>query len=171
MHFAKVLISALTCIGLTYAQEGDSVVAKPTVTPPKFKHLLTGIIITSPSEPHSYITSPYGKRLTAAGYLGGNWTTPDGKLVANVYPNVGGDSGITDNTGLLHVDTRMTWKFVDDNKYGFMHAIGSGVAYDYDDLYIEFETDSTNHPEINNKFLYGRGTFNGPIWTINLFGL
>lgn len=79
-----------------------SIVQAATIQLPAFEHILTGTVVTSPSEPQSYITSPYGKRLTAAGYLGGNFTTPDGTLVANVYPNVGGDSGITDNNGVLH---------------------------------------------------------------------
>jgi hypothetical protein len=65
----------------------------------------------------------------------GNWTLPNGTLIANVYPNVGGDSGIQDNTGTLHVDTRMTWKLTDEH-YVWMHAVGQGVAYVSDDLYM-----------------------------------
>ncbi|KAG8696871.1 hypothetical protein FRC08_006869 [Ceratobasidium sp. 394] len=139
------------------------------VAPPQFKHLATGTIITSPSEDASFITSPYGHRLTAAGYVGGNWTLPDGTLIAKVYPNVGGDSGVQDNTGTLHVDTRMTWK-LDDGHYVWMHALGQGVAYVSDDLYIEIETDSTKYSWLNNKYFIGVGTFKGAIWTINLFG-
>ncbi|QRW10624.1 dihydrosphingosine 1-phosphate phosphatase [Ceratobasidium sp. AG-Ba] len=146
-----------------------SLVAGAIVTPPQFKHLLTGTIITSPSENSSFIVSPYGHRLTAAGYLGGNWTLPNGSKIADVYPNVGGDSGIQDNTGTLHVDTRMTWK-LDDGSYVWMHALGQGVAYVSDDLYIELETDSKKYSWLNNKYFIGVGTFNGAIWTINLFG-
>lgn len=65
----------------------------------------------------------------------GNWTLPNGTLVANVYPNVGGDSGIQDNTGTLHVDTRQTWKLTDGH-YVWMHAIGQGIAYVSDDLFM-----------------------------------
>lgn len=100
-------------------------VSAAPVAPPAFEHILTGTIVTSSSETQSFITSPYGHRLTAAGYVGGNWTTPDGTLVgtsagekslghrrltscvtANVYPNVGGDSGIQDNNGVLHGQSR-----------------------------------------------------------------
>lgn len=148
-----------------------SIVQAATIQLPAFEHILTGTVVTSPSEPQSYITSPYGKRLTAAGYLGGNFTTPDGTLVANVYPNVGGDSGITDNNGVLHVDTRMTWKFPDDESYGFLHAIGYGIPYVNDTLYMEFETDSKNHQDLNDKYWIGYGTFDGPIWNIYIFAL
>ncbi|KAG8744954.1 hypothetical protein FRC10_009189 [Ceratobasidium sp. 414] len=144
--------------------------AGATVAPPQFTHLLTGTIITSPSENASFIQSPYGHRLTAAGYVGGNWTLPNGTLIANVYPNVGGDSGVQDNTGTLHVDTRMTWKLTDGH-YLWMHALGQGVAYVSDDLYIEIETDSTKFGWLNNKYFIGVGTFSGAIWTINLFGV
>lgn len=65
----------------------------------------------------------------------GNWTLPNGQAIAKVYPNVGGDSGVQDNTGVLHVDTRMTWK-LDDGHYVWMHALGQGVAYVSDDLYM-----------------------------------
>ncbi|KAG9017489.1 hypothetical protein FRB90_001134 [Tulasnella sp. 427] len=147
------------------------IVQAATVQLPAFKHILTGTVITSPSESQSYITSPYGKRLTAAGYLGGNFTTPSGTLVANVYPNIGGDSGITDNNGVLHVDTRMTWKFVDDNAYGFLHAIGFGIPYVNDTLYFEFETDSKKHQDLNDKYWIGYGTFSGAIWSIYIFAL
>ncbi|ELU39990.1 hypothetical protein AG1IA_05973 [Rhizoctonia solani AG-1 IA] len=137
---------------------------------PQFKHLLTGTIITSPSESSSFIESPYGHRLTAAGYLGGNWTlATTGQKIADVYPNVGGDSGVQDITGVLHVDTRMTWK-LDDGSYVWMHALGQGVAYVSDDLYIELETDSNKYSWLNNKYFIGTGTFNGAIWTIKLFG-
>ncbi|KAG8707560.1 hypothetical protein FRC09_001752 [Ceratobasidium sp. 395] len=146
-----------------------SLVAGANIAPPQFKHLLTGTIITSPSENASFIKSPYGNRLTAAGYVGGNWTMPDGTLVAKVYPNVGGDSGIQDNNGVLHVDTRMTWKLT-DGSYVWMHAQGQGIAYKSDDLFIELETDSTKYSWLNNKYFIGVGTFNGAIWTINLFG-
>lgn len=146
-----------------------SFVLGAAVAPPKFKHLLTGTIITSPSEDASFITSPYGHRLTAAGYLGGNWTLPNGQAIAKVYPNVGGDSGVQDNTGVLHVDTRMTWK-LDDGHYVWMHALGQGVAYVSDDLYIELETDSEKYSWLNNKYFIGVGTFQGAIWTIQLFG-
>ncbi|CAE6523518.1 unnamed protein product [Rhizoctonia solani] len=132
---------------------------------PVFKHLLTGTIITSPSEDESFIVSPYGHRLTAAGYVGsprGNWTLAEtGKKIADVYPNVGGDSGVQDNTGVLHVDTRMTWK-LDDGSYVWMHALGQGVA--------ELETDSKKYSWLNNKYFIGVGTFNGAVWSIRLFG-
>lgn len=158
--FSTLVVSVLSFTAL---------VAGAGVAPPQFKHLLTGTIITSPSENSSFITSPYGHRLTAAGYLGGNWTLPNGTLIANVYPNVGGDSGIQDNEGTLHVDTRMTWKLV-DGSYVWMHALGQGVAYVSDDLYIELETDSKKFSWLNNKYFIGVGTFKGAIWTINLFG-
>ncbi|KAJ1302225.1 hypothetical protein OPQ81_001048 [Rhizoctonia solani] len=147
-----------------------SFVSGAPVASPEFKHLLTGTIITSPSEDASFIVSPYGHRLTAAGYVGGNWTlAATGEKIADVYPNVGGDSGVQDNTGVLHVDTRMTWK-LNDGSYVWMHALGQGVAYVSDDLYIELETDSKKYSWLNNKYFIGVGTFNGAIWTIQLFG-
>jgi hypothetical protein len=69
-------------------------------------------------------------------YGSGNWTLAEtGQKIADVYPNVGGDSGVQDNTGVLHVDTRMTWK-LDDGSYVWMHALGQGVAYVSDDLFM-----------------------------------
>lgn len=36
----------------------------------------------------------------------------------------------------MTVDTRMTWKFASDESYGFLHAIGYGIAYVNDTLYM-----------------------------------
>lgn len=38
-------------------------------------------------------------------------------------------------------------------------------------IYSEFETDSPNHQDLNDKYLIGTGTFDGPIWTIYLFAV
>ncbi|CAE6462975.1 unnamed protein product, partial [Rhizoctonia solani] len=157
--FASVFLFCLT-----------SFVAGAPAASPKFKHLLTGTIITSPSEDASFIVSPYGHRLSAAGYVGGNWTLVEtGEKIADVYPNVGGDSGVQDTLGVLHVDTRMTWK-LNDGSYVWMHALGQGVAYVSDDLYIELETDSKKYSWLNNKYFIGVGAFSGATWTIQLFG-
>ncbi|KAH7332751.1 hypothetical protein B0J17DRAFT_677414 [Rhizoctonia solani] len=162
MYPSSVVSTLLLCL--------TGFVAGAPAAPPAFKHLLTGTIITSPSEDASFIVSPYGHRLTAAGYVGGNWTLAEtGEKIADVYPNIGGDSGVQDNTGVLHVDTRMTWKLV-DGSYVWMHALGQGEAYVSDDLYIKLETDSKKYDWLNNKYFIGVGTFSGDIWTINLFG-
>ena len=45
-------------------------VAFAAVTPPTFKHLMTGTIVTNALDPRAYIQSPYGRRLVGATYIG-----------------------------------------------------------------------------------------------------
>ncbi|KAF8342791.1 uncharacterized protein EI90DRAFT_3115336 [Cantharellus anzutake] len=101
--------------------------------------------------------------------LGGNWTNPDGSLLAHILPGIGGDQGYKD-AATFHQDIRQTMQFVSDNKYGYVRLKGyrSGVNVW---VIITVETDSVANLKFNNRLLYSVAMFKGdtvmaPIWAL-----
>lgn len=106
-------------------------------------------------------------------WKGGNWTTPDGELLADVLPGVGAEHGYIDAEGILHVSGRYTVQFVSDKKYGFVTMNGFGTAGVSNEVSVVVETDSAQHRHLNSKPLYGPGIFSpdgyivSPYWSFD----
>ncbi|KAF8327390.1 uncharacterized protein EI90DRAFT_1789184 [Cantharellus anzutake] len=116
------------------------------------------------------ISIPEGKRLNI-NILGGNWTNPDGSLLAKIIPNIGGEQGYIDATNVFHLDVRYVVQFVSDNKYGYVQAKGPGKIGASNKVIQTVETDSTANLTFNNRLLYSPGIFSGncltaPIWAL-----
>jgi len=73
------------------------------------------------------IAIPEGTRVNVD-IRGGNWTKPDGTLLANILGGLGGEHGYIDSTGVFHLNVRYTVQFVQDNKWGYVQMNGFGTA-------------------------------------------
>ncbi|KAF8342164.1 uncharacterized protein EI90DRAFT_3116065 [Cantharellus anzutake] len=78
------------------------------------------------AQPH-VISIPEGHRVNVK-LIGSNWTNPDGSLLANVVPGIGGEEGYVDTKGVFHVDVRYVAQFVSDGKYAYVQLKGNGTA-------------------------------------------
>lgn len=61
-------------------------------------------------------------------------TAPNGTLIANLVPGIGGETGILMNNNNLKAEARVFYQFVDDGKYMFIDINGiapPGDAYPY----------------------------------------
>ncbi|KAF9508579.1 hypothetical protein BS47DRAFT_214131 [Hydnum rufescens UP504] len=97
----------------------------PQLATPQFQLAFISTIIVDLNN-LGEITIPEGVRANAH-ILGGNWTRPDGSLLANIVTGIGGQNGYIDSTGILHYDVRYTIRFVEDNKYGYITVTGFGI--------------------------------------------
>ncbi|KAF9506438.1 hypothetical protein BS47DRAFT_1352699 [Hydnum rufescens UP504] len=87
------------------------------------------------------IAVPEGTRLNV-GVRGGNWTKPDGTLLAKVLGGLGGEHGYIDPTGVFHLNVRYTVQFVQDNKWGYVEMKGFGILGVSNKAFITLESDS-----------------------------
>jgi len=94
---------------------------------------------------------------------GGNWTTPEGKLIANVVTGIGGEWGLVDSTGTLYVDSVYFVQFVEDKKYAYSYLQGYGVPYVSDDGRAVVETDSPKYSYFNNISFVAPGLLTGEL--------
>jgi len=117
------------------------------------------------------IKIPEGTRINA-GVLGGNWTSPDGTLLATVVPGVGGEHGYIDSTGVFHLDVRYTVQFVADKKWAYYQAKGFGTAGVINRIFPTIESDSVAAKGLVEQTLYAPGVFVGNVlvashWALN----
>ncbi|KAF8338118.1 uncharacterized protein EI90DRAFT_2543147 [Cantharellus anzutake] len=142
MFFARIL-QALACIGSTSCtpplQFKQALARQPSVLG---DNLLTGGALASGipqlqlwgyasfiyegAQPN-VISIPAGRRVNIK-LLGGNWTNPDGSLLADVVPGIGGEQGYVDINGVFHIDVRYVVQFVSDEKYAYVQLKGNGTA-------------------------------------------
>jgi len=108
------------------------------------------------------IVIPEGTRVNVQ-LVGGNWTKPDGTLLANVLPGVGGEQGYVDKNGLFHLDVRYVVQFVSDKKYGYVQLKGFGTLGVINKGFVIVETDSAENLKFNGQQLYAPGAFIGPV--------
>ncbi|KAF9508586.1 hypothetical protein BS47DRAFT_214594 [Hydnum rufescens UP504] len=106
------------------------------------------------------ITIPEGTRLNVD-VRGGNWTKPDGTLLANVVGGLGGEHGYIDSTGVFHLSARYTVQFVQDSKFGYIQMQGFGTPGTQNKVFITLESDSAAATGLIEQILYAPGKFVG----------
>ncbi|KAF9512831.1 hypothetical protein BS47DRAFT_1393863 [Hydnum rufescens UP504] len=104
------------------------------------------------------ITIPEGTRINVA-FNGGTWTKPDGTLLANIVPNVGGEQGYQDHTGILNMNIKYTVQFVEDNKWGYVQGKGVADGDGVTKLFITLESDSVAAKGLTGQTIYAPGHF------------
>ncbi|KAG9119083.1 hypothetical protein FRC07_006073 [Ceratobasidium sp. 392] len=116
---------------------------------PSYTHLYSW---TAELSDFKQIEGPLGTRIGVS-ILGGNLTSPDGKLLAKAVPGLGGDTGVIDKTGNVQIDARVFYQFVDDGKYAYVVStgVGSFTGGSFDAARIE--TDSPARSAWNSYFI------------------
>ncbi|KAF8312045.1 uncharacterized protein EI90DRAFT_3155254 [Cantharellus anzutake] len=108
-------------------------------------------------QPHP-IDASEGRRINVK-TLGGNWTNPNGSLLAKVLPGIGGDQGYIDKENVFRLDVRQAIEFVSDRKYGYVQLNGFGKVGGGNNVFITVETRSAANLKFNNRLLYALGVF------------
>ncbi|KAF9505585.1 hypothetical protein BS47DRAFT_518928 [Hydnum rufescens UP504] len=128
---------------------------------PQFKLVFTCNLALGVAHDFSIVRPQY-TRVTLS-ILGGNWTDPDGMLIANVVPGIGGEWGTVDSTGTLTLDADYYVQFVHDKKYAYVRLGGFGVPAKSDDGRTVVETDSLRYSSLNNVTFVSPGVFSGNV--------
>ncbi|KAF9510395.1 hypothetical protein BS47DRAFT_1348091 [Hydnum rufescens UP504] len=123
--------------------------------PPEFELVfICNLFFDIPSD--FSIVTPKWTRVTLP-ITGGNWTTPEGKLIATVVPGIGGEWGKVDASGTLFVDSVYFVQFVHDKKYAYSYLDGYGVPSISDNGRAIIETDSPKYAGLNNITFFAPG--------------
>ncbi|KAF9518174.1 hypothetical protein BS47DRAFT_323402 [Hydnum rufescens UP504] len=126
--------------------------------PPEFELIfICNLILDVPDD--FLIVTPKWTRIPVP-ITGGNWTTPDGELIANVLPGLGGE---LDASGILFVDSVYFVQFVDDKKYAYSYLDGYGVPLVSDNGRAIVETDSPKYAGLNNITFFAPGILTGEL--------
>ncbi|KAF9505584.1 hypothetical protein BS47DRAFT_1353793 [Hydnum rufescens UP504] len=129
--------------------------------PPEFELVfICNLILDVPDD--FFIVTPKWTRVPVP-ITGGNWTTPEGKLIANVVTGIGGEWGKVDSTGTLFVDSVYFVQFVDDKKYAYSYLDGYGVPNLSDNGRAIVETDSPKYAGLNNITFFAPGILTGEL--------
>ncbi|KIO33236.1 hypothetical protein M407DRAFT_17798 [Tulasnella calospora MUT 4182] len=137
--------------------------------PPSAPHsyfIMSGVVdITTPVQ----IANPLGTRVSIA-WTGGNFTDWNGNVFATVVPGAGGENGLVDSTGFLHLDARLTLKLVNENDtYAYLQHLGIGQFGAVDYVYLRIETNSVKYNFLNQIFVWGNATVPGTYLLVDAF--
>ncbi|KAF9512824.1 hypothetical protein BS47DRAFT_1393852 [Hydnum rufescens UP504] len=89
----------------------------------------------------------------------GTWKKPDGTLLANIVPNVGGEQGYQDHSGVLNMNIKYTVQFIEDNKWGYVQGKGVANRDGVTELFITLESDSVAAKGLTGQTIYAPGHF------------
>ncbi|KAF9520354.1 hypothetical protein BS47DRAFT_1335983 [Hydnum rufescens UP504] len=128
---------------------------------PRLQHVFTAsLVVDFPKQ--FLIKTPSYTRLNVA-IIGGNWTTPDGVLIANVVPGLGAEWGTIDKFGVLSLDVSYNVHFVKDKKYAYVRLTGFGVSGKSNEGRTVVETDSEDYSFLNDVMFIAPGKFSGHV--------
>jgi len=102
------------------------------------------------------IAVPEGTRFNIA-ILGGNWTNPDGSLLAIVVGGVGGEFGFIDHNNVFNLIAQYTVQFPVDKAYGYVQLQGAGFFGQANELFVTIESNSTAAKGLVARTLYAPG--------------
>jgi len=131
--------------------------------PSDFRHVLTSYLIVDLLDLR-FVKTGSGTRVNVA-IVGGNWTSPSGDLIGSFVPGLGGEHGVIDSAGLLHLDVRYSLQFVKDQKFAYVEFKGTGKAAQSNRCTVRIETDSEADAELGltQKELFAPGVFVGDV--------
>ncbi|KAF9520355.1 hypothetical protein BS47DRAFT_1357560 [Hydnum rufescens UP504] len=128
---------------------------------PQLQHVFTTSLLVDFSK-QFFIRTPRHTRVNLT-IVGGNWTTPDGALIAQVVPGLGAEWGTIDEFGVLSLDAYYNVQFVKDRKYAYVRLTGFGVSGKFNDGRTVLETDSEHYSFLNDVTFIAPGKFSGNV--------